>query len=134
MPCSRHGCGEPLRSGGNRQAGEWLATVVARICLDMLHSRATRREDPFEDVTPAVPAHCATSADPEQEAVLAGSVSLVLLVVLDWLDPAEWFAFVLQDLFDLFFNEIATILSCSHDATRQLASRAHRCVRGAKAP
>ena len=114
--------------------GGWLTTVVARVCLDMLRSRQSRREDPF---TPDAPEPAATGTrgnSPEQEALLADSVGLALLVVLDRLAPAERLAFVLHDMFAVPFEEIAPIVGRSAEATRQLASRARRRVRGAAAP
>jgi RNA polymerase sigma factor (sigma-70 family) len=102
----------------------WLTTIVARVCLDMLRSRRSRREAPL-DVDEAVAA-----AGPEQEAVLADSVGLALLVVLDTLAPAERVAFVLHDMFGLPFAEIAAVTGRSPVAARQLASRARRRVRG----
>jgi len=114
--------------------GGWLTTVVARVCLDMLRSRKSRREEPF---TPHAPEPVATGmrgSSPEQEAVLADSVGLALLVVLDRLEPAERLAFVLHDMFAMPFEEIASIVGRSVDATRQLASRARRRVRGGGTP
>jgi RNA polymerase sigma-70 factor (ECF subfamily) len=114
--------------------GGWLTTVVARVCLDMLRSRTSRREEPF---APDVPEPVATETggiSPEQEALLADSVGLALLVVLDRLAPAERLAFVLHDMFSVPFEEIAPIVGRSAEATRQLASRARRRVRGAEAP
>jgi RNA polymerase sigma factor (sigma-70 family) len=101
----------------------WLTTVVGRICLDMLRSRTSRREEPLElrDDLPA-------EADPEQEAVLADSVGLALLVVLETLTPAERLAFVLHDLFAVSFDDIAVIAGRTPAAARQLASRARRRV------
>jgi RNA polymerase sigma-70 factor (ECF subfamily) len=109
----------------------WLTTVVARVALNQLRARASRREDPLDDASPAGP-HAV--ADPADEAVLADSVGLALLVVLDRLAPAERLAFVLHDLFDVPFDEIAPILDRSPAAARQLASRARRRVRGAELP
>ncbi|AHI00886.1 sigma-70 family RNA polymerase sigma factor [Kutzneria albida] len=103
----------------------WLTTVVGRVCLDMLRTRRSRREEPIEHAPGA-----ADPVDPEQEAVLADSVGLALLVVLDTLDPAERLAFVLHDLFAMPFTEIAEVVGRSPAATRQLASRARRRVRG----
>jgi RNA polymerase sigma-70 factor (ECF subfamily) len=113
--------------------GGWLTTVVARVCLDMLRSRQSRREEPF---TPDAPEPAATTrgSSPEQEALLADSVGLALLVVLDKLAPAERLAFVLHDMFAVPFEEIAPIVGRSAEATRQLASRARRRVRGGAAP
>lgn len=105
----------------------WLTTVVARVCLDMLRSRTSRREDPLDAGIEAQP----SGADAEQELALADSVGLALLVVLDQLDPAERLAFVLHDLFAMPFDEIAPIVGRSVEATRQLASRARRRVQGA---
>jgi len=107
--------------------GGWLTTVVARICLDMLRSRKSRREEAL-DAEPVEPI-ADTKSDPEKEALLADSVGIALLVVLDTLSPAERVAFVLHDVFDLPFDEIAPIVDRTPDATRQLASRARRRVR-----
>lgn len=109
----------------------WLTTVVARVCLDMLRARAARREEALED--PALPPDTAAAPDPEQEALLAESVGLAMLVVLDRLSPAERVAFILHDTFALPFEEIAAVLGRSPAAARQLASRARRAVRGAGA-
>jgi RNA polymerase sigma-70 factor (ECF subfamily) len=109
----------------------WLTTVVGRIALNMLRSRATRREEPLDDAALTEPAD---GLDPEEEAVLADSVGLALLVVLETLTPAERLAFVLHDMFSVPFDEIARIIERSPDATRQLASRARRRVRGAIPP
>jgi RNA polymerase sigma factor (sigma-70 family) len=108
----------------------WLTTVVARVCLDMLRSRKSRREESIGAQVPEALGGDASS-DPEQEAVLADSVGLALLVVLDTLAPAERLAFVLHDLFAVPFEEIAGIVGRSPTATRQLASRARRRVQGA---
>jgi RNA polymerase sigma factor (sigma-70 family) len=107
--------------------GGWLTTVVARVCLDMLRVRRARREEFADEAVPRL----AAAADAEQEALLAESVGLAMLVVLDRLTPAERVAFVLHDMFDLPFEEIAGIVGRSVDASRQLASRARRRVRGA---
>jgi RNA polymerase sigma-70 factor (ECF subfamily) len=107
----------------------WLTTVTARVCLDMLRSRKARAEHAAGERLPDIAPADATSA--EQEAVLADSVGLAMLVVLETLDPAERLAFVLHDLFDLPFEEIAPIVGRSPAAARQLASRARRRVRGA---
>jgi RNA polymerase sigma factor (sigma-70 family) len=113
----------------------WLTTVVARVCLDVLRSRNVRRETPLEVHIPDVVISAGDAATgPETEALLADSVGLALLVVLDTLAPPERLAFVLHDMFDLPFDEIAPIVSRSPTATRQLASRARRRVRGAAAP
>lgn len=106
--------------------GGWLTTVIARVCLDLLRSRTARREDPLEIPLPERVA----SLDPEGEALLADSVGLALLVVLETLAPAERLAFVLHDLFAVPFEEIATIVGRSPTAARQLASRARRRVQG----
>lgn len=106
--------------------GGWLTTVVARISLDMLRSRKSRREESLEPV-----AEIESAIDPEQEAVLADSVGLALLVVLETLAPAERLAFVLHDMFNVDFDEIAKIVGRSPAAARQLASRARRRVQGA---
>lgn len=110
--------------------GGWLTTVVARVCLDMLRSRQSRREESL-DAPESPTATPSPGADPEQEALMADSVGLALLVVLEKLTPAERLAFVLHDTFDLSFDEIAAIIGRSPEATRQLASRARRRVRGA---
>ena len=107
----------------------WLTTVVARICLDMLRTRTSRREEPLDPR-----ADRPATTDAKQEMMLADSVGLALLVVLDKLEPAERLAFVLHDLFGLPFDEIATIVSRSPDAARQLASRARRRVQGSRPP
>ena len=107
----------------------WLTTIVARVCLDRLRSRKSRREEPW-GAEEALDAEEAGLAGPEQEAVLADSVGLALLVVLDTLAPAERVAFVLHDTFGLPFGEIAAITGRSPAASRQLASRARRRVRG----
>jgi RNA polymerase sigma factor (sigma-70 family) len=110
--------------------GGWLTTVVARVCLDMLRSRQSRREDPLTPDAPEPVASGTRGSSPEQEALLADSVGLALLVVLDRLAPAERLAFVLHDMFAVPFEEIAPIVGRSAEATRQLASRARRRVRG----
>jgi RNA polymerase sigma-70 factor, ECF subfamily len=109
----------------------WLTTVVSRVCLDMLRSRASRREEPLDaDGFEAIGSR-ANGSDVEREALLADSVGLALLVVLETLAPAERVAFVLHDMFDLPFDEIAPIVGRSATAARQLASRARRRVQGA---
>jgi len=113
--------------------GGWLTTVVARVCLDMLRSRKSRREEPFTPHAPEPVATGTSGSSPEHEALLADSVGLALLVVLDRLTPAERLAFVLHDMFALPFEEIAPIVGRSATATRQLASRARRRVRGGAA-
>ncbi|KAA9149623.1 sigma-70 family RNA polymerase sigma factor [Amycolatopsis acidicola] len=112
----------------------WLTTVVGRVCLTMLRSRTRRREEPLEFHLPDPLVSSADALDPEQEAILGDSVGIALLVVLETLDPAERLAFVLHDLFAVPFEEIARIVGRSEAATRQLASRARRRVRGAPAP
>jgi RNA polymerase sigma-70 factor, ECF subfamily len=121
------------RSGtsGVENLGGWLTTVVARVCLDMLRSRKSRREEPFGAEVPEPAATGEGGADPEQEALLADSVGLALLVVLQTLAPAERVAFVLHDLFAVPFEEIAPVVGRSPTAARQLASRARRRVQGA---
>src|SRR5499426_1822693 len=110
----------------------WLTTVVARVCLDMLRTRTSRREDPLgEDATHVPdPVIARADRDPESDAMLADSVGLALLVVLETLEPAERLAFVLHDVFGMTFEEIAPIVDRSVVATRQLASRARRRVQG----
>ena len=108
----------------------WLTTVVGRVCLDMLRSRKTRREESLEDEVVEPVSATERVADPEEEAVLADSVGLALLFVLDTLAPAERVAFVLHDVFDVSFEEIASIVGRTPAAARQLASRARRRVRG----
>ncbi len=105
----------------------WLTTVVARVCLNMLQSRTSRREEPLEYREPE-PTDGQVQVDPEREAMLADSVGVALLVVLDALSPAERLAFVLHDTFDVPFDQIGTIVGRSPTAARQLASRARRRV------
>jgi RNA polymerase sigma-70 factor (ECF subfamily) len=109
----------------------WLTTIVARVALNMLRSRRTRREHPLDVHVPDPIVDPASGTDPEHEALLADSVGLALLVVLETLTPAERLAFVLHDMFAVPFEEIAPIVERSPVATRQLASRARRRVRGA---
>ena len=109
--------------------GGWLTTIVARQCLNMLRSRATRREDPLDVHVPDPVVSTGAGADPAEEALLADSVSLALLVVLESLDPAERLALVLHDMFAVPFDEVAPIVGRTPAATRQLASRARRRVR-----
>jgi RNA polymerase sigma factor (sigma-70 family) len=109
----------------------WLTTVVARVCLDMLRARKSRREEPFGTHVPEPIVSRQDGLDPEHEALLADSVGLALLVVLETLAPPERLAFVLHDMFAVPFDEIAPIVGRSPAAARQLASRARRRVRGA---
>ena len=110
--------------------GGWLTTIVARVCLDMLRSRKSRREEPMDAQAPDPIVSREDGIDPEHEALLADSVGLALLVVLETLAPAERLAFVLHDMFDVPFDEIAPIVGRSPTAARQLASRARRRVQG----
>jgi len=109
----------------------WLTTVVGRICLDMLRTRKRRREEPLDPHVPEPILSREDSVDPESEAMLADSVGLALLVVLETLSPSERLAFVLHDMFGLPFDEIAPIVDRTPAAARQMASRARRRVRGA---
>jgi len=119
-------------TSGVQNLGGWLTTVLAHVCLDMLRSRTSRREESMESQAAEPVAQRAAAMDPEQETLLAESVGLALLVVLDTLPPAERLAFVLHDMFDVSFDEIAGIVGRSPEAARQLASRARRRVRGAE--
>lgn len=114
--------------------GGWLTTVLSHICLDMLRARKTRGEDIDHSTAEPEPATAHVENIPEEELALADSVSAALLVVLQRLSPAERVAFVLHDMFDLHFEEIAPILDRTPDAARQLASRARRRVRGNDSP
>ncbi|MGW1215119.1 RNA polymerase sigma factor SigJ [Streptomyces sp. NPDC002499] len=115
-----------------RNLGGWLTTVVGRVCLDLLRSRNLRREEPIDDTfVPDPVIRPLSQIDPEQEVLQADSVGLALLVVLETLEPAERLAFVLHDMFAVPFDDIAPIVERSSAATRQLASRARRRVRGA---
>ena len=107
----------------------WLTTVVARVCLDMLRTRTSRREDPLDTYVPD-PVIARVDENPESDAILADSVGLAVLVVLETLEPAERLAFVLHDVFGMTFDEIAPIVDRSSVAARQLASRARRRVQG----
>ncbi|MFD8326403.1 RNA polymerase sigma factor SigJ [Streptomyces lydicus] len=120
------------RSGADEveNLGGWLTTVVGRVCLDQLRMRKARREDPLEVRVPEPVVLRADPADPEHQALLADSVGLALLVVLETLSPAERLAFVLHDMFAMPFDEIAPIIDRTPAATRQLASRARRRVQG----
>lgn len=122
-------------SGAVENLGGWLTTVVGRMCLDMLRARQSRREDSLDvsldtHVPDPVVSRMDAVADPEQEVLLADSVGLALLVVLETLAPAERLAFVLHDMFAVPFDEIAPVVERSAAATRQLASRARRRVQG----
>lgn len=123
LKLSRSDTGEVENLGG------WLTTVVARVCLDLLRSRAARREEPLEDVADAP-----SDSNPEDDVALADATGPALLIVLEMLGPAERVAFVLHDMFNLSFEEIAPIVNRTPAATRQLASRARRRVRGAAGP
>src|SRR5216683_2322323 len=125
---SRAGAGEVENLGG------WLTTVVSRICLNMLRSRTTRREESLGVHIPDPVISPDGELQPEEEALLADSVGLALLVVLDTLSPAERLAFVLHDMFELPFEEIAPMVGRTPAAARQLASRARRRVKGAEVP
>jgi len=120
------------RSGAENveNLGGWLTTVVSRVCLDMLRSRKLRGEETLDAPLPEALGSRESGIDPEHEVVLADSVGLAMLVVLDTLAPAERIAFVLHDLFAVPFDQIAAILGRSTVATRQLASRARRRVQG----
>jgi RNA polymerase sigma-70 factor (ECF subfamily) len=111
--------------------GGWLTTVVGRVCLDMLRARRSRQEDYVGSWLPEPIVSLDDETDPEQEALLADSVGLALLVVLETLTPAERLAFVLHDMFGVSFDEIAPIVGRTPDAARQLASRGRRRVQGA---
>ncbi|MEV0371780.1 RNA polymerase sigma factor SigJ [Streptomyces sp. NPDC050636] len=120
------------RSGtdGVENLGGWLTTIVGRVCLDLLRSRKSRREEPLDAHVPEPIVSRADGIDPEQEVLLADSVGLALLVVLETLAPAERLAFVLHDMFAVPFDEIAPIVERTPAAARQLASRARRRVQG----
>jgi RNA polymerase sigma factor (sigma-70 family) len=109
----------------------WLTTVIGRVCLDMLRSRQSRREDSLDAHMPDPILSREDAIDPEREALIADSVGIALFVVLETLAPPERLAFVLHDMFAVPFEEIASIVGCSRVAARQLASRARRRVRGA---
>lgn len=118
---------------GIENLGGWLTTIVARVCLDMLRARKSRGEEAFGIRVPDPIVSSENRIDPEQEVLLAESVGLALLVVLETLDPAERLAFVLHDMFSIPFEEIASIVGRSPVAARQLASRARRRVQGGAA-
>jgi RNA polymerase sigma factor (sigma-70 family) len=121
-------------TGGIENFEGWLTTIVARVCLDMVHSRKSCREEPLVAGVPDRMPSGPDGIDPEHDALLADSVGLALLVVLETLAPAERVAFVLHDLFDVPFDEVAPIVERSPAAARQLASRARRRVQGATVP
>jgi RNA polymerase sigma-70 factor (ECF subfamily) len=114
--------------------GAWLTTVVARICLNSLRSRAARHEEPIDPHVPDPIISAVNFGEPEHEALIADSVGLALLIVLDTLAPAERVAFVLHDVFDVPFAQIAAIIDRSEPAARQLASRARRRLRTTTTP
>src|SRR6516162_1916662 len=116
---------------GVENMGGWLTTIVARVCLDLLRSRQSRREQPTGDDLREPVSGTGDADDPEHQALLADSVGLALLVVLDTLTPVERLTFVLHDMFDVPFDQIAPIVERSPAAARQLASRARRRVRTA---
>ncbi len=120
-------------TGAVDNLGAWLTTVVGRVCLDMLRTRRTRREDYIGTWLPEPIVIVDDAPNPEEEAVIADSVSLALFVVLETLTPPERLAFVLHDMFSVPFDEIAAIIDRSPEAARQLASRGRRRVRGASA-
>jgi RNA polymerase sigma factor (sigma-70 family) len=125
---SRAGTSEVENLGG------WMTTIVARVCLNMLRSRTTRREESLDVHVPDPVVTPEGALQPDEEALLADSVGLALLVVLDTMAPAERLAFVLHDMFQLPFEEIAPVVGRSPAAARQLASRARRRVKGAEVP
>src|SRR5215510_15804578 len=118
-------------SGDVHNLGGWLTTVVARVCLNKLRSRKVRREETLGVRLPDPVISLEGAAEPEQQALLADSVGLALLIVLDTLGPAERLAFVLHDVFELPFEDIALVVGRSSEAARQLASRARRRIKGA---
>ncbi len=120
-------------TAGVENLSGWLTTVVGRVCLDMLRSRRARREEPHGEHEPDQVPATGPGADPEREALLADSVGMAMLVVLDTLGPAERVAFVLHDMFAVPFGDIGVILDRSPEAAKQLASRARRRVQGADA-
>jgi RNA polymerase sigma factor (sigma-70 family) len=120
-------------AGGVENLGGWLTTVVARVCLDVLRARTSRREEPVGTHVPEPTVRLQDGSDPEHEALVAEGVGLALLVVLDTLTPAERLAFVLHDMFAVPFDQIAPILGRSPDAAKMAASRARRRVQGAAA-
>jgi RNA polymerase sigma factor (sigma-70 family) len=125
-------CGQDPRSVENIQA--WLTTVVGRVCLNMLRARRARREQPSDCHVPDPVVSLVDGSDPEQEALVADSVGIALLVVLDALSPPQRLAFVLHDVFGVPFADVAAVLDRSEAAAQQLASRARRRVHGAPQP
>jgi RNA polymerase sigma-70 factor (ECF subfamily) len=121
-------------TGAVENLGSWLTTVVSRVCLNMLQARRSRPGTPGDADLPEPTAEPTVGSDPEHEAVLAESIGLALLVVLDTLAPAERIALVLHDMFGVPFEEIAPVVGRSTPAARQLASRARRRLRGRPAP
>jgi RNA polymerase sigma factor (sigma-70 family) len=121
-------------TGGVENLGGWLTTILARVCLNVLRSRSIRREEPFGAHLPDPVITPQGQLQPEEEALLADSVGLALLVVLDTMSPAERLAFVLHDMFELPFEEIAPMVGRTPAAARQLASRARRRVKGTGIP
>lgn len=121
-------------SGEIDNLGGWLTTVVGRVCLDLLRARSARREDPLEQRLPDPVITLADGADPERQALIADSVGLALLVVLESLSPAERLAFVLHDMFAVPFEQIAVIVDRTPTAAKKLASRARQRVRGMVPP
>jgi RNA polymerase sigma-70 factor (ECF subfamily) len=121
-------------TSGVDDLGAWLTTVVARVCLNVLRSRATRREEPIGPHLPDPIVSAVDGVTPEDEAMIADSVGLALLIVLDTLAPAERLALVLHDVFDVPFEQIAAMIDRSEPATRQLASRARRRLRTTATP
>jgi RNA polymerase sigma factor (sigma-70 family) len=117
-------------AGSIQNLSGWLTTVIARVCLDMLRSRKSRAEESLDEPAANTVANKAAAADPEQEVLLADSVGIALLVILERLTPAERLAFVLHDVFAVPFEEIAPIVERTPEAARQLASRARRRVQG----
>ena len=128
LRASRAGAGEIENLGG------WFTTIISRVCLNVLRSRNVRREQSLDAHVPDPVISRVPALQPEDETILADSVGLALLVVLDTLTPAERLAFVLHDMFDLPFDEIALMVDRSPEAARQLASRARRRVRGVELP
>jgi RNA polymerase sigma-70 factor (ECF subfamily) len=117
-------------AGSIENLSGWLTTVISRVCLDMLRSRKSRREESFDSELTDPVVESSAGTNPEQETLLADSVGVALLVVLNTLTPPERLAFVMHDMFDVSFEEIASIIGRSPQAARQLASRARRRVRG----